>query len=417
VNILLKRNHKNPKLIVFDVEGVLVPKNRLFFELARALGTLPLIKVLFYGFLYEIGATPLKEAIRKIFKILRGTPTDLLTEKFDQIPLIPGARKVFNDLKEKGYKTALISSGLPTFLVEKIGTCLEVDYSVGLEVGIKDQTLSGEVWGDVIEPNGKFLVLKELMEAEHIALDECVVIADDRNNSSIFLEKAKKIGYEPDFLIRLKADTVINGKLEKIVPIVNGEEKKKRWPTKKSILREFIHGSGISIPILALLFGVFPVALFTVCVVIFYSLSEVQRVRGKTIPFFSTVTRHAASISELRKIAFAPIYFAIGILLTILIFPSPASSAAIAIFALGDSTASLIGGTMSGKHLPYNGAKTLEGSAAFLFFSFVGALLFVSPLLALIGALVGTVVEYLPLPINDNLLIPTITALALTLLI
>jgi dolichol kinase len=113
----------------------------------------------------------------------------------------------------------------------------------------------------------------------------------------------------------------------------------------------------------------------------------------------------------------APIYFAFGILLTLLLFPAPASSAAIAIFTLGDSTASLIGGTISKKFLPFNRAKTLEGSLGGFLFAFLAGSLFVAPWIALIGAAVGMLVEYLPLPVNDNLLMPLFTALILTFLI
>ena len=41
-------------------------------------------------------------------------------------------------------------------------------------------------------------------------------------------------------------------------------------------------------------------------------------------------------------------------------------------------------------------------------------LFFLPPLLALIGAAVAMIIEYLPLPINDNILIPFLTGLALT---
>jgi dolichol kinase len=277
--------------------------------------------------------------------------------------------------------------------------------------------LTGEAWGDVTEKNGKFLVFKELIEAEQVTPSECVVVADDRNNSSIFLKDVQKIGYSPDFVIRSKADFVVNGKLTKILPIINQSQKRKALPPKDEILREFIHGSGIFIPILAVFLGLPIVAIFICAVVAFYTVSESARVRGKSIPFFSAVTRHAASQSELTQFTLAPIYFAVGILLTLVLFQAPASSAAIAIFCLGDSAASIIGGTLSRKALPYNRAKTLEGSLGGFFFAFIAGSLFIAPWLALVGAGVGMLVEYLPLPVNDNLLIPLATGLALTLLI
>ncbi len=45
-------SQKKLKLVVFDVEGVLIPKNRFFFMMGKTLGSAQLIKDLFYGFHY-----------------------------------------------------------------------------------------------------------------------------------------------------------------------------------------------------------------------------------------------------------------------------------------------------------------------------------------------------------------------------
>ena len=85
-------------------------------------------------------------------------------------------------------------------------------------------------------------------------------------------------------------------------------------------------------------------------------------------------------------------------------------------FCLGDSAASLIGGTIS-TSLPFNKGKTWEGSVAGFVLAFLGGCLFLPPLYALIGAAIAMTVEVLPLPINDNVSIPIVTGAALTLLL
>jgi dolichol kinase/phosphoserine phosphatase len=417
VETLTEPSGFKPKLAVLDVEGVLIPKYHLFYAVAKSLGIVALIKVLFFGFLYETGLLPLKRALTRILGVMRGVPVELLSEKLEKLPITPDAQEVFSSLKAKGYKTALISSGLPTFLVESIAATVGADYGIGVEIGVKDKLLTGEVWGDVTEPNGKFLVLKELMDDQQISPSDCVVVADDRNNASLFLKESRKIGYNPDFVIRVKADVVVTGKLTKILGVLSGENKTKKLPTRRDITREFIHGSGFFIPLIAIAFGVPIAALFIGAVVSVYSISEFARVRGKNVPFFSTITRHAASQSELCEFTLAPIYFALGILITLLVFKPPASYAGIAIFALGDSTASLIGGTLTKKPMPFNRAKTLEGTFGGFLFAFLAGCVFVAPWIALIGASVAMLIEYLPLPVNDNLLMPIAAGLVLTFLI
>jgi phosphoserine phosphatase len=119
VKAVTTTNPGKPKLVVFDVEGVLIPKNRLFFEVARELGMIPLLKVLFYGFLYEIGIMPLKKALTKVFKVFEGVKVDLLVQKLVKLPLTPDAEAAFFALKRSGCKTALISSGFLLFWLRK----------------------------------------------------------------------------------------------------------------------------------------------------------------------------------------------------------------------------------------------------------------------------------------------------------
>ncbi len=82
-------------------------------------------------------------------------------------------------------------------------------------------------------------------------------------------------------------------------------------------------------------------------------------------------------------------------------------------FCLGDSTASLFGGLIS-TSLPFNKGKTWEGSLAGFVFAFLAGSFFVAPLLALAGAAIAMTIEVLPLPVNDNVLVPVLTGAALT---
>jgi phosphoserine phosphatase len=410
-------NKRTPRLVVFDVEGVLIPKNRFIFDVGRILGASKLLKMLVIGFLYEIGVFPLKNALKKIFKIMRGVEIETLRCVFDEIPSKPQLVNLFSQLKIRNCKTALISSGLPTVIVEKLASIVGANYAFGIEVGVNDAALTGEIWGDTIEPNGKFKVLSQILAAEGLKLEDCVVVADDRNNSCIFLSGIQKIGYNPDFMLRVKADKVVNGKLSEILPIIYGKPKKRSMPSKNSVIRETIHASGFFIPVIADLIGIPLVALMICVVSATYLISELSRMNKKNLPVISTITRNAASPAERYEFASAPLYFALGILLTLIIFPAPVNGAAVAIFTLGDSTASLFGGLVSKKPLPFNKGKTVEGSLTGFFFAFLAGAFFVSPVLALIGAAVAMAIESLPSPVNDNILIPLGTGLVLLLLV
>jgi len=411
---------KPKRLIVFDVEGVLLPKRRyLLFEVARKLGTLGFLKILLVGTLYEIGLLSLESALKKIFKFLRGFKTDELFQLYKEVPLMPNVKELFQKLKETGHKTALISSGLPTPLVEDLATTLKADYAYGLELETANGHLTGEIRGDAIKPDGKALVLKKILKDTNMAPKDCTLIVDDRNNLPMFPLSTKKIGYNPDFLISAKSDFVVKGDLTEMLPILTGETLKNPPPTlsKNEILRGAIHIGSFSIPFVCMhLLNHYIVSLIILLTTALYITSEFLRIRGINLPVTSTITWKTARKPELYEIVTAPVLFALGIVLSLILFPTPVNYVPVTILTLGDGFATFFGKTLGRTVLPLNKGKTVEGSAFGFICAFSGALLFINPTKALISSAIGTLVELLPLPINDNLTIPLTTGLALTLI-
>lgn len=405
------------KLAIFDVEGVLIPQRRyLLFDVGRKLKFPQFARIVLFGIFYELGLISLKSAMKHVFRVFKGFPADDLLQIFKQVPLLPGVREVFEKLSSTGWKTALISSGLPTFVVRDLASTLGADYAFGFELETNDAIVTGEIHGDTIEHDGKLAILRKILETEGLTPKDCVVVADDRNNASMMLPKMLKIGYNPDFIIRMKADYVVTGYPIEILSIIQGQPKTRRKPSKNDVLREIIHASGIAIPVLSSLIGMYTIAYFILFVTAFYVISELAIMEKGSLPLISSITRHATTPEELYEFRTAPIFFAFGILLTLLLFPRPASYAAIAIFVLGDSTASIFGKTFGKRTLWFNKGKTLEGSLIGFVFALSAAAFFVNPLVAAIGAAVAMLIESLPLPINDNLVLPLVTGALLTLI-
>ena len=114
---------EKPRLVVFDVEGVLIPKNRFIFEVGKTLGFVTLVKMLFFGFLYEAGMLKLESALKRIFKSLKGASFEELLTIFGRIPATPYLHNFFCQLKTRNLKIALISSGIPTVIVRETSRC------------------------------------------------------------------------------------------------------------------------------------------------------------------------------------------------------------------------------------------------------------------------------------------------------
>ena len=125
--------------------------------------------------------------------------------------------------------------------------------------------------------------------------------------------------------------------------------------------------------------------------------------------FFGPIVR----ASENKKLTGATSVFISGFL-TVLIFEKNIAIFAMLTLSLADATAALIGKKW-GKRELFD--KTLEGSITFLIISIALAMLLpdLFRLGAIVAAIVATLVELLPSPIDDNLMIPISIATTLSL--
>jgi len=412
-------SHGFYRLVVFDVEGVLIPKRRyLLFETVRKLGLWSFIKIIVMGVLYEIGSVPLESTLRRIFVMLKGLTVDEVFQLYRRIPLIPSAEEVFKRLNAAGYKTALISSGLPTLFVEDLATRLNASYAFGLELEIVDGRLTGVIGGDVLKSGGKAMVLKRILEKEGLSPQNCVVVADDRNNLPMFPLCALRVGYNPDFILSVKSNFVVKDDLLEILPIITGNALQISNPaiSRSERIRETIHIGSFLLPFVCIyLLESNLVSSLILILTFLYIISEVARLLGTNFPVLSTITWRAANKPELHEFATAPIFFALGIVFSLVFFPASASYASIAILTLGDGFANILGRKFGSVPLSFNKGKNLEGSILGFLFASVGAMIFVDPVRAFMAATTGMLIESLPLPISDNLAIPLASGLVLTL--
>ncbi len=110
-------------------------------------------------------------------------------------------------------------------------------------------------------------------------------------------------------------------------------------------------------------------------------------------------------------------YYIVSTLLCVLIFDKPIAIVCIIFIALGDTAAALVGSKWGRTKLIGN--KSLEGSAA-CFIICTAITLFwrnPNPIVGLTGAFVATLVELLPLRINDNLTMPLISGTVMQIMI
>ncbi len=169
------------------------------------------------------------------------------------------------------------------------------------------------------------------------------------------------------------------------------------------------------------------VHLATLVIPVGYALTSEETVLTFLIPLFVCLLSvdllrhfHSGLASLFRKYFFGRVlreeekptfmgstYFLFSTILTILLFPKSIAMASLLILILADTSAALIGKGV-GRVSIYG--KTLEGSLAFLLTSLLIVWIYpnLNRLSGSLGSLGATVIEILPIKINDNLTIPLI---------
>lgn len=108
-----------------------------------------------------------------------------------------------------------------------------------------------------------------------------------------------------------------------------------------------------------------------------------------------------------------PIFFMIGSILVLYLFPLHIALAAMMVLSIGDALSHIFGKLLSRR--TYTHLKSIEGTLVAIVASFFGALIFVNAFAALAGVSLSLIFEDLKLDVDDNLFIPIIAAVIMSL--
>jgi len=114
------------------------------------------------------------------------------------------------------------------------------------------------------------------------------------------------------------------------------------------------------------------------------------------------------------------IFYMVGVVIVLLLFPKDIAMASLVILAIGDSIAPLVG--QYGKiGMPFNKKKYVEGGMAGGIAAAIGAMVFVAPLEAFLAAVAAMIAEGVGLKIrnqsvDDNIIMPLVAGGVMVLL-
>jgi phytol kinase len=186
---------------------------------------------------------------------------------------------------------------------------------------------------------------------------------------------------------------------------------------RREFLRKSIHLLVGFVPSLAALDLNLTVAILAAGTLL-YVFAEQARQHGSAVFLISEVTELASRDRDRGRFVLSPVTLGVGALLSLMLYPQPASAVAIYALAFGDGLASLAGKLFGSIRIPLSGGKTLQGSLTCftaVLLSTVGITRSFAPAVTIAGA--ATLLELLPTRDFDNIVLPVGTGLVAMLIL
>ena len=200
------------RLAVFDLDGTLTTVDSLWKYLHDRFGTWDDGRVAEQR--YRRGEISYKEWAETDARCWSGILLETLSRALGQIPYSKGAEEVFNHLRSKNVKTAIVSAGL-SLLADKAARELGADLAISNELEILDGVLTGGINVKVAVAE-KARIVKDIAEQFDIPIRETALIGDRAND--LPLDDCLKIAYKPkDVATRLRADVIVDDDLSRIL--------------------------------------------------------------------------------------------------------------------------------------------------------------------------------------------------------
>ncbi|MFB3765084.1 MAG: phosphoserine phosphatase SerB [Methanotrichaceae archaeon] len=202
----VEKHRKEKRLIVFDMDMTIVD-----FEIICKLAS-------FAGVDDEVnaitemamkGEIDFKESLRQRVRLLKGTPISTLEAIASDLQLTPGSEELIHHLKLLGYKIALISGGF-TYFTDVLKERLGFDYTFANTLEIRDQKLTGEIEGDIIDAEAKGKIIFKLADLEKISPDNIVAVGDGANDCLMIKNAGLGVAFNAKEILKKVSDGTIS---------------------------------------------------------------------------------------------------------------------------------------------------------------------------------------------------------------
>ena len=195
------------KLVVFDLDNVIIDG-----EAIDEIGKLANVEEDIAAITEKAmqGEIDFETSIKDRVQLLEGTSIEDVEKVAEELPLMPGACKTINCLKDKDVNVAIISGSFDV-VADKVNEKLGVDAVYTNSFSVEDGKLTGEVTGPLVSGT-KLDVLNDHVEKLGITLDEVVAVGDGANDISMIESAGCGIAFNAKDSVKEIADVVVEEK-------------------------------------------------------------------------------------------------------------------------------------------------------------------------------------------------------------
>ncbi|XXJ21302.1 phosphoserine phosphatase SerB [Desulfovibrio caledoniensis] len=169
---------RNRRLVAFDMDSTLI-QAEVIDELAKEAGVGEQVAAITESAMR--GELDFKQSLRKRLSLLEGLDESVLQKVADRLPMSEGAEKLISNLKNVGYKIAILSGGF-TYFGEILRKRYGIDYVYANELEIVDGKLTGKAVGDIVDAQKKAELLQSIADQERISLQQVIAVGDGAND-------------------------------------------------------------------------------------------------------------------------------------------------------------------------------------------------------------------------------------------
>jgi phosphoserine phosphatase len=155
------------------------------------------------------GALEFSDSLRLRVSKLEGIELKLIEQLKEELPLMPGVSDLCLYLKSKGWKLAIASGGFIPF-AERVQQLIGLDYIHANELEIKDDKLTGNVLGVIVDAQEKANFLNKIANELNIDIKQTLAMGDGANDLKMMSAAGLGIAVHGKPKVVKEADVAIN---------------------------------------------------------------------------------------------------------------------------------------------------------------------------------------------------------------